>query len=169
MFCFETLPGRQAIWCWNIKWLLKHTADKMWVNRLQNLYSLSTKVLHPFWANVQTGKTKSKTDIKIKLCITVCYYNLVHFSATELLRSLHKFLCPTFDMRHDLHFHLLYWKINSFLLDYMFFRTQYQWGNRKTNGREVPIFDLFIYEKFIFLTELCTFSKHCSVPSQNRR
>ena len=119
VFCFETLPGRQAIWCWNIKWLLKLTADKMWVNRLQKLYSLNTKVLQPFWANVQTGKTKSKTHIEIKLCITVYYYNLVHSSATEKFRSLHKCLCPTFDMRQNLQFRLLYWKITSFLIDFV--------------------------------------------------
>jgi len=148
VFCFETLPGRQAIQRWNIKWLLKLTADKMWVNRQQNFYSFSTKILQPFWANVQTRNTKSKTHIKITLCITVCYYNLVHSSATEKFRSLHKCLCPTFDMRHKLQFHLLYRKITSFLIEFMFFGTQYPWRNGKTNGRAVPIFDLFLYEKY---------------------
>jgi len=61
----------------------------MLVNRLQNFYSLNRKIFQPFWANVQTGKTKCKTHIKIKLYITAYYYNLVHSSATEKFRSLH--------------------------------------------------------------------------------
>jgi len=87
--------------------------------------------------------------MKIKLYITVYYYNLFHSSATEKFRSLHKWPCPTFDRRHNLHFHLLYLKITSFLIDFMFFRTQYPWRNSKTNGGAVPIFDLLLYEKYI--------------------
>jgi hypothetical protein len=56
----------------NIEWLLKNTADTMWVKGLQNFYSLNTMILEPFGANVQNWKTKFKTHIKIKSCITNC-------------------------------------------------------------------------------------------------
>jgi hypothetical protein len=37
----------------------------MLAKRRQNFYSLNTMILETFGANVQTGKTKSKTHIKI--------------------------------------------------------------------------------------------------------
>ena len=44
----------------------------MWVKRLINIYSLNKKILRPFEANVQIGKTKSKTHAEIKSCTTEC-------------------------------------------------------------------------------------------------
>jgi hypothetical protein len=55
----------------------------MWIMRLQNIYSLNKMILEQFGAKDENRKTKSKTHVKVKSCITVCYYNLVHFSATE--------------------------------------------------------------------------------------
>jgi len=121
----------------------------MWVKGLQNFYSFNTKIAQPFWANVQCGITKSKTHMKIKLSITVHHYNLDHSSSTEMFRSLHKCVCPTFDKRYNVHFHLLSWNIKSSLIDLMFFTTQYPWRNSKTNGGAVPIFDLLLYQKYI--------------------
>jgi len=78
-------------------------------------------ILEQFGAKVQTGESNSKTYIKIKSCFT----NLLQL--TSLLRhrkvfSVHKCLRSTFDMRHDLRFHLLSRNITSYLIDFMFFR-----------------------------------------------
>ena len=108
----------------------------MWVKRLQTFYSLNTMILEAFGANIQTGTTKSKTHIRIKSRTTNCV--LLQLSSLLLHRkllSLRKFLFPTFDMKHDLRFHLFPLNITRPLTDFMFFRTQYPWRNCKTNRR----------------------------------
>ena len=80
------------------------------------------KILKPFSTKDQSGKTKSKTHPQIKFCLTVCYYNLVQSSFTEKFRSLHKCMCPTFDMRHNLWFRYLSWNITSSLIDFICLR-----------------------------------------------
>ena len=64
--------------------------------------------------------------VPLKQCaITiVCHYNSVRPSFKEKFRSFHKFLYHTFDMRHNLQFHLLSCNITSSLVHFMFFRTQ---------------------------------------------
>ena len=95
----------------------------MWVKRLENFHSLNTMILEPFRVSVQTGKTKPKTYIKIKSCITNCVLlQLSSLFRHRKFRSLYNFLCPTFDIKHTLRFHLLPLNITRPIIDFIFFR-----------------------------------------------
>jgi len=85
-------------------------------------------ILETSGANFQTGKTKSKTHIETKSCITNCLLlQLSSLLRHKKFRALQKFLCHTFETKYDLMFHLL------------------------------PIFDLLLYEKYIPHKFLSTF------------
>ena len=89
------------------------------------------------------------------------YYNLVPSSVTEKFRLLHKFLCRTFAMRHELWFYLLSWNITSSLIDFMFLKAQYPWRNNKTNGRSSSnIWSVALWE--IFSSNISFYC--CSAP-----